>query len=403
MPAEMLPTVTYFATLLGFGVLVTGLSRRVNIPEAVFMLLVGLAFSPTFFNLVDINLMGDIPEFLRTLALIIIVFASSFHLKLDTFKKVSNISLKMSFGGFFFTMFFMALCAHFIFGLSTLGSLLLGSIVGGTSSAAIYTFRGALEKEKHAFDILTVESIFTDPLTVLVPVLLLSAITGGVTSGTFYISQFWQMIAAGVGTGVVIGFAAVEVFKHTQRELSPILSFAIAMITYAMASNVGGSGILAVALCAMILGNLKIPHKEIIGEFEDSLSIMLTISVFTLLGAQISLSFGDGLLFKEIIFLAILIFFARPVLAILSLAKTNTNLPDTLLIAFTGPRGVASAAMAAIPVTFALRENIEWLIPEAELILLTTFMVILFTMLSSTIVGFIFSRIGSSAEEQNSN
>lgn len=402
MPAEMLPTITYFATLLGFGVIVMGLTKRMRIPEAVFLLLIGLIFGPTFLNLVDINLMGDIPDFLRTLALIIIVFAASFHLKMETFKRVSRISLRLSFGGFFFTTLFMGLCAHILFGLPPIISLLLGAIIGGTSSAAISTFRGTLKKEEHVFDILTVESIFSDPLTVLVPMLLLTIIAGEVTSSTFMISAFWQMIAAGVGTGVVVGLAAAEVFERSQKELSPITSFAIAMITYALASNVGGSGILAVAIAAIIIGNLNIPHKELIGEFEDSFSIMLTISVFTLLGAQISLFLSPALMFSEAIFLALLIFFARPIFTIIALTRTDTNLADTLLIAFTGPRGVASAAMAAMPLMLFTQKGLDSLIPYGNLILLTTFLVILFTMLSSTIAGILFSKIEGGPEKSKS-
>jgi len=393
MPAEMLPTMTYFAALLGFGVLVIGVTKRFRLPSAFFLLLIGLLFGPTLLGLVDVSRMGDIPDFLRTLALIIIVFAGSFHLKLSTFKRVSNTALKLSFFGFFFSMLILGLTAYYVFGISLIGSFLLGAIVAGTSSSAIIPLRALLDtEESDVLDILAVESIFNDPLTVLVPLLILEALVGGVFSSTLFISQFWQMIAAGVGTGVVVGFAAVEVFRRTQEELSSILSFAIALVTYALASNVGGSGIMAVAICALILGNMKIPFKKVIGEFEDSLSTVLTISVFTLLGAQIALEITPGLLIAEGIFVAVLIFGARPIMTFLCLLKEKHSLSDNLLISFTGPRGVASAAMAAIPLAYATaNESLAHLIPEAKIILLTTFLVIMFTLLSSTIMSILYS------------
>ena len=345
--------------------------------------------------------MGDIPSFLRTLALVVIVFASSFHLKLDTFKRVSRTSMKLAFGGFFFPTIILAAIANLLFGFSWVGSFILGSMIGGTSSAAVITFRAALQKEENIMDILFVESIFSDPLTVLVPLLLLDYLVGSFTSPTFAISQFWQLITAGVGTGVVIGFIAVEVFKKTQKELSPLLSFSIAMITYAAAANVGGSGVLAVAVCALILGNLKIPYKKIIGEFEDSLSLMLNISIFTLLGAQIALVFPEGVFVKEIIFMALLIFLVRPAYTIFAMFNEKILLREQLLIAFTAPRGAACAAIAAIPLTIAIQNNLTDFIPEARLILLTAFLAVLFTILSSTVFGVIYSRIDFDKKEKD--
>ncbi len=400
MPADMLPTVTYFATLLGFGILIMHFTKKWNISEAFFLLLVGLIFGPTVFNLVNVGSMGDIPVFLRTLALVVIAFASAFHLKLSTFKKVSTISLKLAFGGFFFAMITTALLSYMLFEISLISSFILGAVIGGSSSSAIVTFRGTLKEEKDTLDILLIESIFSDPLTVLVPLLLLGFLVGTISSPTTAISEFWQLIAAGVGTGVVIGFAAVHVFKRTQKELSPILGFSIALITYAAAGNIGGSGILAVAICAMILGNMKIPFKKDISEFEDSLSIMLNISVFTLLGAQISLIAVPGILVKELILVGALIFVIRPAFSVFALINENMNLKEILLVAFTGPRGAACAAVAAIPLSIAVKEGLTSFVPEAEIILITAFIAVFLTILSSTIFGLIFSKYNQGKKEE---
>ena len=395
MAVDILPAMTYFAILLGVGVIITNLTERIRIPNALFLLLVGLLFGPTVLGWVDVARMGDIPTFLRTLALIVIVFAASFNLKLSTLKRVSKTALKLSFGGFIFTTALMGIFAHELLGMSPISAILTGAIIGGTSSAAVYTFRSALKKEQSILDLLTVESIFSDPLTVLTPMLILGAVATGVFEGTVMISKFWQMIAAGVGAGVVIGLVTAEIFQKMQKKLSPTLSFAIAMVTYAGASNIGGSGILAVAICAMILGNQNIPHKELIGEFEDSLSIILTISIFTLLGAQVALNIPKALFIKELIFVGILIFVARPLFSLAALLKEKMTRGERLLIAFTGPRGAAAAAMAAIPLTYALEQDIAFLSKDGNLILVTAFLAILFTMISGTIASAIFKAVST--------
>jgi|TARA_Y100000034_G_scaffold136696_1_gene215005 cell volume regulation protein A len=394
MPAEILPTMSYFALLLGFGVIVSNMTNKWKMPNALFLLLVGLLFGPSLLGLVDIGKMGDVPEFLRTLALIVIVFAGTFRLKMSTFKRVSKISLKLAFGGFFISTLVLGVGAHWIFGLSWIGSFILSSIVGGTSSAAIMTFQDTLGERGDVGAILTIESIFSDPLTVLVPILLLEAYMSGIFSSTIVMQQFWQLIAAGVGTGVVVGLAVSELFKKTDRKLSPILSFAIALVTYALASNVGGSGILAVAITALILGNRNIPYKDAIGEFEDTLSTMLTISIFTFLGAQITLIVTNIMLFQQAVFIALAIFLVRPAITFLLTRNKDYTMFDKLLMAMTGPRGAATAAVAAVPLTYAMRDGLEALVPEANIILLTAFFVIFFTMLSSTIANVVMVKNG---------
>ncbi|MFH1450680.1 MAG: cation:proton antiporter [archaeon] len=392
MPAEILPTMSYFALLLGAGVIVANITNKWRLPNALFMLLVGLLFSPTLLGIVDIGKMGDVPEFLRTLALIVIVFAGTFHLKMSTFARVSKVALKLSFWGFFLSVVLLGTFAHLIFGMTWIGSFILASIIGGTSSAAIFTFKKHLDERGDIGAILTVESIFSDPLTVLVPILLLEAYISGVFDSTIVMKQFWQLIAAGVGTGVVVGLSVSEVFKKMEKSLSPILGLAIALITYALAGNVGGSGILAVAICALLLGNRNIPYKEHIGEFEDTLSTMLTISIFTFLGAQIALNITTMMIVQQALFITLLIFLVRPAITFVLTRKNNFTMFDRILMSMTGPRGAATAAVAAIPLTYAMRDGLDFLVPEANIMLLTAFFVIFFTMLSSTVANIIMGK-----------
>jgi cell volume regulation protein A len=214
----------------------------------------------------------------------------------------------------------------------------------------------------------------------------------GIFDSTIVMKQFWQLIVAGVGTGVVVGLSVSELFKKMEKSLSPILGLAIALVTYALAGNVGGSGILAVAICALILGNRNIPFKETIGQFEDTLSTMLTISIFTFLGAQIVLNITAALLFKQALFVALIIFLVRPVIVFAITSKNEFSMFDRILMSMTGPRGAATAAVAAIPLTYALRDGLTSLIPEANIILVTAFFVIFFTMLSSTIANVIMCK-----------
>jgi NhaP-type Na+/H+ or K+/H+ antiporter len=137
------------------------------------------------------------------------------------------------------------------------------------------------------------------------------------------------------------------------------------------------------------LGNRNIPYKKNIGEFEDSLSTMLTISIFTFLGAQIAFNITTILLLKQALFLAFMILLIRPGIIFLLTKKNDFSMFDRILMSMTGSRGAATAAVAAIPLTYALQNGLETLVPEANLILITAFFTIFFTMLSGTVTNII--------------
>ena len=75
------------------------------------------------------------------------------------------------------------------------------------------------------------------------------------------------------------------------------------------------------------------------------------------------------------------------------LYKDKVPKRDLFLIAFTGPRGAASAAVAAMPIAYAAQYGAEAFVTEAQTILLVTFLVILATLFSSTVVDYVYSKI----------
>ncbi|MBN1896749.1 MAG: cation:proton antiporter [Candidatus Aenigmarchaeota archaeon] len=399
-------SVMYFAILLGFGVLVANLLRKRSIPDTFFLLLLGLLFSPTIttnpmitqyisIELVDVVAMGIIPDFFRTLALILVIFIGTFNLNFSVFKRYSNISLKLAFIGVIFNTVVLGLVAHLMFGMDIVFALLLGAVISGTGSGVVFAFEKALAKSKTALTILKVESIFNSPVSVLVPLIFLDLV--GVTPGALleplkYLSQFWLMISVGVGTGLIVGLAVSHLLKGIMKEYTPLLLFAVALITYALATGVGGSGMLAVAICGLVAGNFTLHgrgDKDDIIHFQDQFSEMLRISVFTLLGAQVTLLMGMEEL-AYILFFFLMVVLVRPVmmLSLMGDLRTKFTKKDLVLLGFIAPRGLSAAAMIPIVAAAIIAAGQPVL---AEKMINIVFMVILLSVLFSTIVGAVAS------------
>lgn len=405
MAFDITLTMTYFAFLLGFGVIIANLLKKAKIPDTFFLLLLGLALGPTVFMnpivmqyvnivLVDVNAMGTVPDFLRVLALILVVFTGTFNLSWKAFKRFSDVSVNLAFIGVVFNTAFLGLFAHLLFGLNPVYALLLGAVVSGTGTGVLYAFEKSLSKSRRALTIIKLESIFNSPLTVLLPIIFLDLVLlqpGALFEPLKYIAQFWQMIVAGVGTGILIGFAVSKIMRGMLKEYSSLILFSIALITYALAENVGGSGMLAVATCGLITGNLVLSdrEKEEVRRFEDQFSEMLRISVFTLLGAQVMLPTDPNQLLSMFIFFLV-VFFSRPIFLIPTLGKQRKkfNRKDLILMSFVAPRGLAAAAMA--PVVASVLAGVG--APEiGNQIVNIIFLVLLFSVLFSTVVAGIMS------------
>ncbi|MFQ5975998.1 MAG: cation:proton antiporter [Candidatus Hydrothermarchaeales archaeon] len=390
--ADMVLIVSYFSFLLGLGVIVANLFKKYKIPDAFILLLVGLVCGPTIWKhpavasyiqvtIVDVEAMSAVPDFLRTLALVIIVFTGAFNLDFKELKRVSDVSINLAFILVFLNTVFLGLAAKFIFKLDLVPALLIGAILSGTDAGVVFTYEKVLKKKKKALSILKVESILNSPLSVLIPILLLDLLRmapGSIIEPLLYVSQFWQMIIGGIGSGVVLGFVLSKILNKMLKEYKPLLIFSMALLTYAFTELVHGSGMLAVAVAGFIIGNLVFPHKDTVREFHDEFSEMLRISVFTLMGAQIALNLNPYLILVEFLF-ALLVFFIRPIFVIFLARdlKEEMDYESLSVVKFLAPRGISAAAMAPIAAGAIATGNQE--------IMNIVFTAVFFTLLFNTI------------------
>ncbi|RLJ08102.1 MAG: hypothetical protein DRP12_01220 [Candidatus Aenigmatarchaeota archaeon] len=386
---------TYFGILLGLGIFIANLMKKWKFPDILPLIFLGFILGPTVYRnpwvssvmhltLIDLSVMGIVPDFLRMLALILIVFISTFSMPLRTFKRLSSLTIKLSWGGAILNTILIGISAHFIFGLDWVFSFLLSSILSGTSTGVLYTFEKFMPK-RGPINLLKMESIFNAPLSVLLPLMFLGiALTPGLFEPIKYVTQFWLLVVAGIGTGLVMGFGISRALKGMLKEYTPLLLFATALITYAFAEGVGGSGMLAVAVCGLIVGNYsKIKVKEA-SRFEDQLSELLRISIFTLLGAAVYFSLTPYQLLLALLFFLV-IFLLRPVIVLVLLKKEREKFDkrDFLLLSLTAPKGTVESAMAPL-VAGALVAAGH---PELSgLILNLVFCIIVFSVLTSTIL-----------------
>lgn len=403
LSSNLVLSVTYFGILLGLGIIIANLLKKARVPDTFFLLLLGLLLGPTVYanpwisqyvsaTLVDVGVFGTdpsiptIPDFLRILALIMVVFTSMFNLGLRAFKRVGSMALNLALVGVVFNTVVMGLVANLIFGFNLTYSFIMAAVISGTGTGVIFAFEDSLRGAKRALNVVKVESILNSPLSVLLPILILDLISlspSGLIEPMKYLSQFWVMVALGAGVGLILGLSVTRLLHGMLKEYTPLMLFSVALISYALAENTGGSGMLAVAVAGLIAGNFIRKRDEDIQQFDDHLSEMLRISVFTLLGAQVTLFLGLEQ-FLAIFMFFLIMFFIRPVFLfpVLGKKKRDFDKKEFLLMSFVTPRGLSAAAMTPIVATVLVAGGLGMM---AESMMNIVFMVILLSVLFSTI------------------
>ncbi|MEM5812481.1 MAG: cation:proton antiporter [Candidatus Aenigmatarchaeota archaeon] len=397
--SDVITTITYFAILLGLGVLIANVFKKRNFPDTVFLILLGLILGPTvlgnpaiaqYVKIEPINIgeMGNVPDFLRTLALVLIVFTGMFNVGFRVFKKSSGVAIKLAFVTAVVNTILIGAAAHFIFGLEWVFAFLLGGILSGTADAIIFTFDAVLKDYKRPLTILKSEAIFNSPICILIPLILLDFLAlqpGAQIQPMLYFSKFVEMIIAGVGAGIVLGIGFAKLVRRMVEEYTVLLLLSISLLTFAAAEYVGGSGILAVAVCGLIVGDMAFPEKEEVKRFEDHFSEMLRIAVFTFLGAQVTLFLGiNEIILSLLFFIAIVMIRPITLVPLLGSERKSYTRQELFVMSFVAPRGIDAAAMAPIVAGALVAANYG---AEAEKILNSVVFTIILTVIFSTVVA----------------
>ncbi|MBR9703464.1 hypothetical protein GOV10_05465, partial [Candidatus Woesearchaeota archaeon] len=159
-----------------------------------------------------------------------------------------------------------------------------------------------------------------------------------------FIGPFLLQIIVGIGTGVFIGAIVFKAMRTWYSEsLSPVAVISAALLAYITAENLGGNGVLAVAVLGLLFGNTYVKQKGTLQEFSNITAYSLQILVFIIIGISISLS--QDLLFWFASF-AILATVLLSRFAVLYISNKEFKLRERIFMTLNLPKGIAVAVVA---------------------------------------------------------
>ena len=360
------------ALLLLAGVIASQAASRFGIPALLLFLVLGmLAGSEGLGGIYFDN--AFLAQALGVLALSLILFSGGLDTDWPGVRQVLKEGITLATTGVVISALVMGVLAGAVLGFSLIDGLLLGAIVASTDAAAVFAvlrsksvgLKGKLKP------LLELEAGINDPMAVILTTAIIQFATHPQTPPGAFLVRFVQQAVLGGAIGYVMGKLIPTVanrLKLAYEGLYPVFTLALVVLTYGVATFVGGSGFLAVYLAGLVAGNHEFVHRRSLLRFHDGLAWLMQIAMFMTLGL---LEFPSQLLpiaGRALIVTALLMFVARPLSVFISLAPFHVGTREKLLVSWVGLRGAVPIVLATYPLLAGL--------PNALLIFNVVFFVV---------------------------
>ncbi|MBH0155407.1 potassium/proton antiporter [Fictibacillus sp. 5RED26] len=347
------------AILLLLGVVTTKFSSRFGVPALVLFIGLGMLVGSDGLNFIYFD-DPHLSQLVGVIALIIILFEGGLQTKWGSVKPILTTSLSLATFGVFLTTAVVAVSVKLLLDVNWLEAFLFGSIVGSTDAAAVFSVLAGKNVKEKLSSTLEAESGSNDPMAVFLTITFIELLTKDSTSILgLILSFFWQM-GMGAVFGYLFGKLAVYAINRIRLESSglyPVFALSFAILTYAITMLAGASGLLAVYVAAVFMGNSHLTYRNSIVRFNEGFAWMMQILMFAILGLLVFPSelFHVDIMLKGLMISFVLIVIARPIGVFLSMPTSAFSINEKLFISWSGLRGAVPIVLA----TFPLIEGVE--------------------------------------------
>lgn len=285
--------------------------------------------------------------------------------------------------------------AHYLLHLDWQIALLLGAITSSTDAAAVFSVLRRVPLPHRLTGVLEAESGFNDaPVVLLVVALAQSAAHHSDHSWWFVAVESVVELAGGAAIGLAIGWVGAWAGARISATSSALFSLAVLSLTvlaYGVADLAHTSGFIATYLCALVLGNRRLPHRQATRSFAQALGWLAQIGLFVMLGLLAAPQRLIDQLVPALVIGGVLLLVARPLSVLVSLAGFRFTLRQMTFLSWAGLRGAVPVVLATVPLTQGT-PNTEWIFD------LVFVLVVVFTIVQAPTLPWLARRLGIGAQ-----
>ncbi len=377
------------SAIISIGFISNYFFKKTKIPDVLWLVIFGFLIGPVF-NIVDTQKIWEYLPLFSALALMLILFDSASRIDIYKLIKETPDVFLLTTLCFMLSFSFITFLLYFGFGIDMRTALIIGVIIGGTSSAIVIPVLDLVKNiRKDISIIMKLESVLTDPLVIIIALVILQASYIEIINPHTLLVDIIQMVS----TSIVLGFSAgiiwgVIWYKIGKVEYHYMITLAFLLLLFVFSDFLGGNGAISVFFFGLVLGNirkikymLKLEHslkglsKDLM-EFNSYITFFIKTLFFSVIGMSVQLYEFKYILIAIAISLVLLL--ARYIsINVFSLVEKMSG-AEKQLMTLMYPRGLSAAVLAAMVQSYFISQIV--------------FAVIFYTVIISTIGIIIFER-----------
>ena len=242
----------------------------------------------------------DFNETLMQGMLSFLLFAGALHINLDDLAKQKWVITSLATVGILISTFLVGITTYYLLGffnlhLDFIYCLLFGSLISPTDPIAVLGILKSAHAPKTLETKIAGESLFNDGMAVVVFIVLLGIAAGGHDVTAKHIALlFVEEAVGGVVFGFVIGWLTYLMLKQVDNyQVEILLTLALVMGGYALASTIHTSGPIAVVVAGLLIGNqgrmlaMSDHTREHLDTFWELIDEILNAVLFVLIGLEV--------------------------------------------------------------------------------------------------------------------
>jgi Na+:H+ antiporter len=243
------------------------LFQRTRVPDLVVLIVFGVFIGPVF-HWVDAEQYRPVTHAFGTLALIVILFEGGLELKLrETIKHFPG-ALLLAFLSYFLTVGLVAVVVAGSLHLSIVSALIVGAVVGCTSSSMVLPILQQMRVSDAARVTLLLEASLGDVLAVLTAESLIN-LDASTTFQLLLVNLLRE-----VGVPIALALIAGVVWSRLLPVMSEerfwhVLTFGVVLLLFAGSTVLHGSGLIAVLVFGLTLANFSGAIRPLIESAEE--------------------------------------------------------------------------------------------------------------------------------------
>ncbi|BAS26518.1 potassium/proton antiporter [Limnochorda pilosa] len=389
MDPSVVFTLSVAAVVLCAGIFSTKLASRIGVPALVLFIAAGMVLGSDVLGLIYFD-DARLAQLVATAALVVILFEGGLQTRWSQMRRILAPSVTLATLGVVVTVVITGVFAWRTLDLDIPMAMLLAATVGSTDAAAIFAVLRDRQIKQRLKATVEAESGLNDPMALFLTQIFLTWVqTGSLPIGQAILLLIWQM-AVGLAIGLAMGRLVSLVVLRARFDsggLYPLLLLANALLTFAVATWVQGSGIVAVYVLGIVLGGSDLPYRQSSIRFHEGTASLAQIIMFSLLGLLVFPSRMVPVIVPGLLLAAGLMFIARPVAVWLCTLGTGYSKQEILLLAWAGLKGAVPIILATFPLVAG--------VPQSDLIFHMVFFVVLTSaLIQGSSISLLARRLG---------